>query len=86
METQDILAKVKGVVANFAGLEPEDIGDDDAFMEDLELDSLSMMEIWVQIDMELKEHRVKIPNEELPELKTIGQAVARIEQALAVGA
>ena len=65
METQDILAKVKGVVANITGLEPEDIGDDDAFMEDLELDSLSMMEIWVQIDMEFKDHPVKIPNEEL---------------------
>lgn len=82
MEPTEILSKVKGVVAGVTGLEPHDIGDNDAFIEDLDLDSLTMMEIWVQIDMAFKEQEVKIPNDELPELKTVSEAAARIYQEL----
>ncbi len=83
MENSELLSKIKVVLARVTGLDVEDIGDDDSFQEDLELDSLSMLEVWVEIDRTFHDDQVKIPNEEIAELKTLNEAVARIQQELA---
>lgn len=83
MENSEILGTIKDVVARITGLEADEIGDNDAFVDDLELDSLSMMEVWVEIDRAFIDHQVKIPNEELPGIATLGEAVDRIQQELA---
>ncbi len=82
MENAELLAKIKAVLAKVTGLDIDDIGDNDSFEEDLELDSLSMLEIWVEIDRTFMDERVKIPNEEIAEIKTLNEAVARIQQEL----
>lgn len=83
MENTELLSEIKVVVARVTGLDVEDIGDDDSFEEDLELDSLSMLEVWVEIDRTFHDDQVKIPNEEIAELKTLNEAVGRIQQELA---
>ncbi len=82
MENAELLTKIKAVLAKVTGLDIDDIGDNDSFEEDLELDSLSMLEIWVEIDRTFMDERVKIPNEEIAEIKTLNEAVARIQQDL----
>lgn len=83
MENSELLSKMKEVLAQVTGLDVEDIGDDDSFEEDLELDSLSMLEVWVEIDRTFRDDQVKIPNEEIAGIKTLNEAVARIQQELA---
>lgn len=83
MEHSELLDKLKEIVARVTGLTVEEIGDDDHFDDDLGLDSLSMLEVWVEIDREFKESAVKIPNEELSEIETLGEAVSRIQLELA---
>lgn len=82
MEDAELLAQMKAVLAKVTGLDVEDIGDDDSFEEDLELDSLSMLEVWVEIDRTFHNDSVKIPNEEIVEIKTLNEAVVRIQQEL----
>ena len=82
MEDTELLAQLKTVLAKVTGLDVEDIEDDDSFEEDLELDSLSMLEVWVEIDRTFHNDSVKIPNEEIAEIKTLNEAVARIQQEL----
>ena len=83
MENSELLDKIKEIIARVTGLTVEEIGDDDHFDDDLGLDSLSMLEVWVEIDREFKESAVKIPNEELSEIETLGEAVSRIQLELA---
>lgn len=83
MENSELLDKLKEIIARVTGLTAEEIGDDDHFDDDLGLDSLSMLEVWVEIDREFKESDVKIPNEELSEIFTLGEAVSRIQLELA---
>jgi acyl carrier protein len=83
MENSELLFKIKEILARVTGLDVEDIGDSDSFEEDLELDSLSMLEVWVEIDRTFHSDQVKIPNEEIVEIKTLNEAVARIQQELA---
>lgn len=83
MEDSEILNTIKGIIARITGLEMDEIGDNDSFVNDLELDSLSMMEVWVEIDRAFIDHKVKIPNEELGNIATLGEAVSRIQQELA---
>lgn len=80
MENEELLATLKEIMAKVTGLDVEDIEDDDAFEEDLDLDSLSMLEVWVAIDRTFKDAEVSIPNEEIPSIKTLNQAAQRLQQ------
>ena len=85
MEDAELLGQLKAVLAKVTGLDVEDIGDNDSFEDDLELDSLSMLEVWVEIDRTFHNDSVKIPNEEIVEIKTLNEAVARIQRELNKG-
>ena len=53
-----------------------DVTADKSFTDDLDIDSLSMVEIAVQAE---DKFGVKIPDDELAKLKTVGDAVTYIE-------
>jgi len=82
LEDAELLGQLKAVLAKVTGLDVEDIGDNDSFEDDLELDSLSMLEVWVEIDRTFHNDSVKIPNEEIVEIKTLNEAVTRIQKEL----
>ena len=54
MEVQEIGAKIKEIIADVANLDAEEIDDQATFVEDLSLDSLSLLEIGVDIDYHFK--------------------------------
>jgi len=80
MEDPQILAKIKEIIAEVADLDPEDIADDASFSEDLELDSLSQLEIGVDINYTFK---LKIQDERMQKLKTVQDAVELVKERLA---
>jgi acyl carrier protein len=79
MNTDEIRAAVKQSVANIANLDAGEIGDDASYKHDLQLDSLTILEI--AVDAEYK-FQVKIPDEELSNILTVGDTVRIVQQYL----
>jgi acyl carrier protein len=60
------------IIEEVVGIEAADVTPEKSFVDDLDIDSLSMVEIAVQTE---DRFGVKIPDEELANLKTVGDAV-----------
>ena len=69
---EEILGGLAEIVNEVAGVETSEITPDKSFVDDLDIDSLSMVEIAVQVE---DRFGVKVPDEELANLKTVGDAV-----------
>jgi acyl carrier protein len=76
-DTAEILAGLAEIVEEVAGLDTAEVSADKYFVDDLDIDSLSMVEIAVQAE---DKFGVKIPDDQLAELKTVGDAVSYIEK------
>ena len=72
MTNEEILGVLAEIVNEVAGVETGEITPDKSFVDDLDIDSLSMVEIAVQVE---DRFGVKVPDEELANLKTVGDAV-----------
>ena len=75
---EEILAGLAEIVNGETGVEVEDVQLDKSFTEDLDIDSISMMTIVVNAE---EKFEVTIPDEEVKNLKTVGDAVDFIANA-----
>ncbi len=78
MSQQEILAELAQIVNEIAGVPAGDVTLDKSFVDDLDVDSLSMVEIATAAE---DKFGVRIPDEDLKDLKTVGDAVSFIEKA-----
>src|SRR3954468_17036468 len=78
--TEEIRADLAEIVNEVAGIPVEDVQLDKSFVDDLDVDSLSMVEVVVAAE---EKFGVSIPDDEVKNLKTVGDAVAFIERAQA---
>ena len=69
---EEIIAGVAEIIEEVTGIEPSEVTIEKSFVDDLDIDSLSMVEIAVQAE---DKFGVKIPDDQLAELKTVGDAV-----------
>ncbi|KAA2264321.1 acyl carrier protein [Solihabitans fulvus] len=69
---EEIQKGLAEIVEEVAGVAADDVSVDKSFVDDLDIDSLSMVEIAVQAE---DKFGVKIPDDELANLKTVGDAV-----------
>ncbi len=76
--TEEIRTDLADIANEVAGTDTDDVQLDKSFTEDLDIDSLSMVEIVVACE---EKFGVTIPDEEVKNLKTVGDAVAYIERA-----
>jgi len=76
MSSEDVLAGLAGIVNEVAGVPVDDVQPDKSFTDDLDIDSLSMVEVVMAAE---DKWGVKIPDEEVKNLRTVGDAVAYIE-------
>lgn len=72
-----IRTHIKQLVASVTEREPEEIGDDALFKEELGVDSLLAMELMVAMD---KKFRIDIPEEEFTQALTVNDAVAMVRR------
>ena len=77
---EEILAGLADIINEETGLEQDAVQLDKSFTEDLDIDSLSMMTIVVNAE---EKFGVTIPDEEVKNLKTVGDAVTFITSAQA---
>ncbi|MDD2858116.1 MAG: acyl carrier protein [Candidatus Nanopelagicales bacterium] len=73
--SEDILAGLAAIVNEVAGVPAEDVQPDKSFVDDLDVDSLSMVEVVMACE---DKWGVKIPDSEVKNLKTVGDAVTYI--------
>jgi len=72
----EIRAGLAEILAEVADVDAADVADDKRFTDDLDVDSLSMVEVAMAAE---EKFNVKIPDDELPKLKTVGDAVTYIQ-------
>ncbi len=72
MTNEEILGGLAEIVNEVAGVETSEVTREKSFVDDLDIDSLSMVEIAVQVE---DRFGVKVPDDELANLRTVGDAV-----------
>jgi acyl carrier protein len=78
--TEEIRAELADIVNEVTGIPAEDVQLDKSFTDDLDVDSLSMVEVVVAAE---EKFSVRIPDDAVKDLKTVGDAVSYIEKAQA---
>ncbi len=80
MDRSEIKEMVKELICKVTGLEMEEIGDTDSFRDDLELDSLALIEIGVEVDYAYK---LRLSEDEMATLRTVDEAVDLVVKKMA---
>jgi acyl carrier protein len=78
--TEEIRSELADIVNEVTGIPAEDVQLDKSFTDDLDVDSLSMVEVVVAAE---EKFDVRIPDDAVKDLKTVGDAVSYIEKAQA---
>jgi acyl carrier protein len=71
MTREEIIAGLAEILEEVAGVDPADVSEDKSFTEELDVDSLSMVEVVVAAE---EKFGVTIPDDEVKNLKTVGDA------------
>ena len=74
--TEEVRTDLAEIVNEVAGVPAEDVQLDKSFTDDLDVDSLSMVEVVVAAE---EKFGVKIPDDQVKDLRTVGDAVKYIE-------
>lgn len=77
MDRSEIVTLVRERLAEILEIEPSTINESDSFSDDLEADSLALIELVEAIEEELSERTVgfRIDDEDLEDLRTVRDAV-----------
>jgi acyl carrier protein len=78
LSQEEVLVELAAIVTDETGIATEAIQLDKSFTDDLDIDSISMMTIVVNAEDKFD---VKIPDEEVKNLLTVGDAVNYITKA-----
>jgi acyl carrier protein len=78
MTDTEILGGMAEIIEEITGVPKGDVQVDKAFVDDLEIDSLSMVEILVAAE---ERFGVRIPDEDARDLRTVGDAIEYIKKS-----
>jgi len=81
MDVNEVRLRIKESITRITGIPCEEISDLQSYREDLALDSLAMLEIAVDAEYQFG---VKIPDERLPEIRTVHDSIQIVCDHLAV--
>ncbi|MFH1765171.1 MAG: acyl carrier protein [Gemmatimonadota bacterium] len=70
-------AKVKEIIINELGVDPEKVTSDASFVEDLGADSLDTVELVMAFE---EEFGVDIPDEDAEQMRTVGDAIRYLKE------
>ncbi len=74
---QEILAGLGEIIEEIVGTEPSEVTPDKSFVDDLDIDSLSMVEIAIAAQ---DKFGVEIPDDQLKDLKTVQDVITFIQK------
>ncbi len=79
MDEKEIRAKVVEIVKDKLGIDDDKITDDAKYVEDLGADSLSLVDVAMALE---DEFGMKIPDEDIEKITTVGATVEYIKEHL----
>ena len=80
MNASAIYKKLRTLIVETLGVEEEEVTPEASFEEDLNVDRQELVDLMVAIE---EEFEVKIPDDEMAAIATVGDAVDYLEDALA---
>ncbi len=72
MDREEILTKIQEITADRLGVDETDVTPDASFREDLEADSLDLVELIMELE---EQFGMEIPDEEAEKITTVEEAV-----------
>ncbi len=75
----DNASKIKDIIEKELGVEREKLTNEASFIEDLGADSLDIVELVMEFE---KEFNIDIPDEDAEKLRTVGDAIAYLNQKI----
>lgn len=72
-----IFEKVRKLICEQFDLEPEDVTEETSLVEDLDADSLDLVDLVMSFE---DEFQMEVPDEEIENIKTVGDIVKFIEE------
>lgn len=82
MDRDQVMVTMREVAPEVLGVEPDAVVEEASFKDDLDADSLDLVELVMGLEERLD---ITIPEEELSDIKTVGQAVDLVIAKTAVG-
>ncbi len=79
MADVNVYEEVKEIIVDLLGVDPEKVTMDARFREDLEADSLDLVELIMALEDKFD---AEIPDEDAQNITTVGEAVKYIEERL----
>ena len=79
MSKDDILAKLKPIIADQLGVDETQVTEDASFTDDLNADSLDLVEMIMSLEEQFK---LQISDEDAEKITTVGEAVDYIQEHL----
>ena len=79
MNADEIRTAIRKSVNRITGIASDDIRDTSSYRDDLGLDSLSMLELTVDIEYAFK---IKVPEERLATIKTVNDTIQLVQEFL----
>ena len=80
MTAEEVKAQIKEIISNVSNIPSEEIGDEDHYVDDLDLDSLSLLEIGVDVDYTFQ---LGLAEDEMSTIVNVSQGAALVLERLA---
>ncbi|KZM72838.1 acyl carrier protein [Nocardia terpenica] len=74
---EEVVAGIAEIIEEVTGIDASEVAMERSFVDDLEVDSLSLVEIVVQVE---DRYGVRVPDGDLEDLRTVGDAVAYVQR------
>ena len=75
MSNEEIFNKLKGIIVEQLGVSEENVKEDATFVDDLEADSLDIVELIMNVE---EQFNMEIPDEEAEKIVTVGDVIKYI--------
>ena len=79
---ENTFERIKGIIVELLGADPDKVTLEARFREDLEADSLDLVELIMQIE---EEFGGEVSDEDAQKIKTVGEVVAYIDTQMSAG-
>ena len=79
MSSEEIREKIKRSIASVTYLDTEKLDDSASYKDDLAIDSLSILEIVVDVEYQFQ---IKVPEDELSAIRTISDTINTVQKYL----
>ena len=76
---ENLEQELKQLIADTIGRSPDELKTEANFWKDLGVDSIKAIEITVAIE---RKYKIRIRDEQLPQISTVGKAVEAVKEAL----